>query len=802
MEPNRRGLTELGYILYLDRYALKKNKADYKVGDTALFKFDGSTTLCEITYIDGDEVQIEYTDADGTVVTSIRRDELDVPAELDPVMMWKRVAEHVASTETDKDGWEIKFRLLLEDWKFIPGGRILAAAGVDADLSFYNCYVIPSPKDSKAGIFETANTMSQIMARGGGVGINLSTIRPNYAKTHSTNGRSSGAVSWGELYSVITGLIEQGGSRRGATMLILNDWHPDIEEFIKVKRDMTRITNANISIGISDKFMAAVESGDDWQLIFPDTTHSDYDKDWAGDIEKWRQDKGELAINIHKTVNAANLWNQIIESAWACAEPGLWFKDVANKYSNSWYYAPLVCTNPCGEQPLPDWGVCNLGALNLSKYVDADIKKVLWDELLDDVSTAVRFLDNVIDINPYFMDENKQQQLAERRVGLGTLGLAEMLLKLGMRYGDDDSIEFIDLLYKEIALRAYGTSVELAREKGAFPKFDAELYMESAFIRQFSGLLAESIKKFGTRNVTLLTQAPTGTTGTMVNTSTGIEPYYFWQWNRTGRFGSHSERVPLYDKWVNEHQAGEELPDYFVTAQELAPEDHIKVQATVQQWVDSSISKTCNVPKHYTVAQVGELYKLMYELGCKGGTVYRDQSRATQVLSLETASKTVTRHRPDELTGKTLRKNTPVGTLYLTLNEREDGPFEVFLTVGKAGSELAAQAEALGRLISLILRLPSSDTPHQRLVSIVAQLRDIGSGRALGFGPNRVGSLPDAVAQCLSEYAGITEVVGLPEGEDNGITHPVGDLCPQCGDASFYRIEGCKKCWACGYSEC
>lgn len=805
MELNKRGLTDLGYLLYLDRYAPKKSIEDYEVGDIVLFKLDNSKVIGSILSIDDMSATIRYTDSDNQINnTTLPLTYLDVPTELDPQVMWGRVADYVASAEIDGDPESLvadKFYELLEDWKFLPGGRILAAAGVDATLSFYNCYVIPSPNDSKAGIFKTANRMAQIMSTGGGVGINISTLRPKYAKTASTNGRSSGAVSWGEIYSFVTGLIEQGGSRRGALMLILNDWHPDIEEFIQVKRDMERITNANISVGISDAFMKAVSLDDSWTLMFPNTSHPAYDSEWDGDIQAWVAKYGYKSdsLQVCEQIRAKDLWHKIVESAWTCAEPGLWFIDRANKYSNSWYYSRLVSTNPCGEQPLPEWGVCNLGAINLAKFVVGDI--VDWPELEKCVKLAVRFLDNVITVNHYLYDKNQEQQLGERRVGLGTLGLAEMLIRLKLAYGSPESLLFIDQLYKFIAEVAYNASVSLAKELGPFPKFDKAKYLESEFIKHLPETLQESIAEHGIRNVTLLTQAPTGTTGTMVNTSTGIEPYYFWEWERTGRFGTHKERVAVYDEWLNDNPPSKPLPAWFVAAPHLTPEQHIQVQATIQRWVDSSISKTCNVPHDYTIRQVGELYQLMYQLGCKGGTVYRDKSRSTQVLSKLTDKEAPAkvRSRPDELYGKTYRKNTPVGALYVTINEREDGPFEVFLNVSKAGSELTAQAEALGRLISLILRLPSTKSPQERLADVVAQLRDIGSGRALGFGPNRVGSLPDAVAQVLSDYGHIGHVEGLPEGDE---TNLVGDICPQCGNAKFYRIEGCRKCFSCGYSEC
>jgi ribonucleoside-diphosphate reductase alpha chain len=702
----------------------------------------------------------------------------------------------------------------LDGWKFVPGGRILAAAGTEQQLTYFNCYVIPSPADSRAGIIKTLSQMTEVMSRGGGVGINLSSLRPRYAYVKGVNGRSSGSVSWGGLYSFATGLIEQGGSRRGALMLILNVWHPDVLEFIEAKRTMGRITNANISVGITDDFMAAVKADGDWELVFPDTNDPGYDESWNGDLNDWRA-AGKPVV-VYKTVKARQVWDTIIESAWASAEPGIFFIDRYNQLSNSWYFAPILCTNPCGEQGLPAWGVCNLGALHLGKFVQDG--QVLWDDLRAAVRYAVRFLDNVIDSTPYFFEDNQRQETGERRIGLGSMGLAEMLIRLGLRYGSPESLEFIDQLYRFIAVEAYLASADYAAEKGAFPMFEADPFLQSGFMRGMPEEVRQAVSAKGIRNVTLLTQAPTGTTGTMVNTSTGIEPFYFWTFQRKSRLGTHEETVAVVEEWTQEH-AGETLPDYFVTAMDLGPEEHVRVQAAIQRWVDSSISKTCNVPQYYTVAQTRQLYQLMYELGCKGGTIYRDGSRDEQVLQLreedrkKAAAAIKWRARPATLHGVTYHKDTPVGTAYITVNangEGDEAPFEVFINVGKAGSDVTADAEATARLISLILRMPSPLTPQDRVHDIVGQLRGIGSGRAQGFGKQRVMSLADAVAQVLAEHVGLNsqqELPGLPEMEmvqdAVQLVLPMkGDFCPNCGQASLLHVEGCRKCHNCDYAEC
>jgi ribonucleoside-diphosphate reductase alpha chain len=1074
-------------------------------------------------------------------------------------------------------------------------------------------------------------------------------------------------------------------------MLILNDWHPDVFEFINSKREAGKITNANISVGVSDRLMAAVEADGDWDLVFPDTHHPDYDAEWNGDLDTW-MGKGYPVV-VHRTVKARAVWDAIVESAWASAEPGVFFNERYNKMSNSHYFAPIIATNPCvtgetrlytdkglvrvidlfndetqievtidgrfglpnattpstrvfrtgrkpvfrlttregysiratadhrfmtpggwaelqdlqpgdsvhvlnrkggfgtqgsleegrilgwltgdgtvkhdkgevvlsffgdekqelaplfaeyvnaivepmtatrraypvgvgvvtgrdearvtsmrlydalkptgicdaklrvpeavfqgteamqrgylqalftadggsqgtvatslsvrlassepelleqvqmllsnfgilsriyrnrrpemermmpdgkggkkayltrsqheihisqdsvvrfqreigflterknrlladrlsaykvgpraalfvaqvesitpdgvedvfdvtepithsivanslvihncGEQGLPGFGVCNLGAINLAKFYDADTHDVAWDQLDRAVRYATRFLDNVIDTTFYFIDENKVQQTGERRVGLNNMGLAELMIRLGIRYGSDESLAFIDRLYGLIARASYETSIELAREKGAFPMFQAEPFLRSGFMQTMPEDIREGVRRYGIRNVTLLTQAPNGTTGTMVNTSTGIEPFFSWVYYRKSRLGLHEEQVPIARDWFEANPGATALPDYFVTAMDLTPEEHVHVQAAIQRWVDSSISKTSNLPNHYTVEQTRAFYEYLYKLGCKGGTVYRDGSRDEQVLMLkgderaekemeakasaagetpapaaaanghapvpangaanghasapangaassdgaastgaanggvlahepiriaprqpEAVDPAATPHRvyprPRKLSGTTVSTRTAFGTAYVTMNSDENGcPFEVFITApGKGGSDLQADAEGLGRMISLQLR---TTAPHNRMAMlrlIVEQLQGIGGARAYGLGANRVLSLPDAVARVLADqYLQVPAEQQLdlftpPEVQVSGpivgtptISTPVhgtpvlatptlaaytapvsssgyasgADVCPSCGTVSLLRVDGCRKCSTCGYSEC
>ncbi|MBC7870497.1 MAG: adenosylcobalamin-dependent ribonucleoside-diphosphate reductase, partial [Chitinophagaceae bacterium] len=804
-QAKRNALHELGYKIFLDRYAQKDmTRATLAVGDTVIVVVNSTTGQREVgkvTALDLPTVSIELLD--GEVVT---RDveHVDKPLETEPEQMMDRVAAGIAQVETSPEKqaeWAQKFRWLLDDWKFVPGGRILAGAGTPYELTFFNCFVLPPIHDSRGGIFERLQQMAEIMSRGGGVGINVSTLRPRFSYVKGVNGRSSGAVSWAALYSYVTGLIEQAGSRRGALMVIMNDWHPDVFDFVNSKRTAGQITNANISVNISDPLMQAIKDDGDWELVFPDTSDPDYDELWDGDIHSWRG-MGKK-VNVYRKIKARELWDTIIESAWASAEPGLWFGDRSNKMSNSYYYphGKLIATNPCGEQPLPGFGICNLGALNLACF-DLD-GQVDWEQLGTAVRYGVRFLDNVIDSTPYFFEANYEQQMLERRVGLGIMGLAELLIKCGVRYGSDESVEFIDNLFEFITSNAYLASTEIAREKGAFPAFKADKYLASGFMEKMPTRVREAVKQNGIRNVTLLTVAPTGTTGTMVNTSTGVEPFFSWSYYRKSRLGLHEEKVPLVRDWFAVNPGATELPEYFVTAMSLAPKDHVRVQAAIQRWVDSAISKTSNLPNEYTIEQVSELYQYMYDLGCKGGTVYRDGSRSEQVLMLkgderaesemeaktkkeeahkqpaaETAivaaeknipaaaakaslvsaekiSQVATPHRvyprPVKLQGVTINCATPFGTAYVTMNSDEHGyPFEVFITApGKAGSDLQADAEGLGRMMSLSLRTTDPHNRRDMLKLIIDQLRDIGGSRSIGFGERRVISLPDSVARAM-----------------------------------------------------
>ena len=782
------------------------------------------------------------------------KDENGKAIEETPEQMWRRVAHAIARMEpkSGRDSWEEKFYAAMQDFAFVPGGRILSGAGTGYKVTFYNCFVIPSPHDSRGGILKTLGQMVEIMSRGGGVGINLSSLRPRGARVNKVNGFSSGPCNWAELFSVATkDIIQQGGSRRGALMLMLWDWHPDVEEFITVKQDLTRINGANLSVCVSDAFMDAVAKDADWDLVFPDKTDPDYDTKWDGYLPNWIA-LGKKPI-VQKTVKARAMWDLIATAAWKSAEPGVVFMERYNKWFNNYYYEYVNCVNPCGEEGLPNWGVCNLCSINLSALVN-DNGEMNWERLSEIAKVGVRFQDDVIDADFYVFDEIKKvQQHGERRIGLGTMGLGDALIKMKIRYGSEESLPVIDKIYKTIRDAAYEASVEIAKEKGPFPKIDKKKHLDAYFIKQLPDAVKKKMKKYGVRNSVILQQAPTGSTSLMAGVSSGIEPVYEFEFIRRDRLGEHILRHPLFDAWHEEfvkthgrEPAKEDRPDWFVSANDLTPEDHVYVQATIQKYVDASISKTVNAPATHTVEDVKRLYTLAYKEGCKGIAYMREGSRAgvlTRTEEKPAVKESVptppeVKPRPAVLTGSTYRVETPVGEAYVTVNTNGGNqPVEMFINVGKAGSDVTAMAEALGKIISLTLRMASPLPPMERAKKIASMLVGIGGARSLGFGENRVRSLPDAIAKVIDRHFGffpkrhLSDAAPTGNGNGNGNkpaaqtieeavvnlgAQPIAataavpqesrmvtvDLCPSCGEASLVFEESCKKCYSCGYSEC
>jgi ribonucleoside-diphosphate reductase alpha chain len=707
----------LGYILDIDR---QNNKAKVFIEE-------------EYRGVLDHKEEIES----GIIVRSL--DVIEKPLEVYYEQIAKRNAKglsDVEKTEEKRKEWFEKFYQELSELNFVPAGRVLYGAGAGTEVTYFNCYVMPFVKDSREGISEHRKQVMEIMSRGGGVGTNGSTLRPRNALAKGVNGKSSGSVSWLDDIAKLTHLVEQGGSRRGAQMIMLAVWHPDIIEFIISKMQNPRIlrflientndeqikkaaeeklkftpltetekamyqgiinyknipgyggfseeiikeaedklrtggtysvhnpeflTGANISVCLTKEFMDAVEKDGEFELKFPDIesyTEEEmdyYNEHWheVGDVREW--EKLGYRVKTYRKIKAKELWNLINICATYSAEPGIFFIDNANDMTNAKAYGQkVVATNPCGEQPLAPYSVCNLAAINLAKMVDRKTKTVDFEKLKRTVEIGVRMQDNVIDATPYFLKENKRQALGERRVGLGVMGLHDLLIYCETEYGSEEGNKLIDQLFEVIATTAYRTSIELAKEKGSFPFLVGEsdektnrlreAFINTGYMRRMPEDIRQSILKYGIRNSHLLTVAPTGSTGTMVGVSTGLEPYFSFTYYRSGRLGKFIEvKADIVQEYLKENpDANEnELPHWFVTAMDLTPEAHADVQCVIQRWIDSSISKTVNAPKGYTVEQVEKVYERLYKGGAKGGTVYVDGSRDTQVLTLKAEENTM-----------------------------------------------------------------------------------------------------------------------------------------------------------------
>jgi ribonucleoside-diphosphate reductase alpha chain len=531
--------------------------------------------------------------------------------------MWKRVSSVIEENGSDF------FYELLKDFRFVPGGRILSNMGSKSTIAtYYNCFVIgvraddPSfGNDSRVGILNTLSRMVELTSRGGGVGVNWSTLRPKGTRIRGVDGITDGVMPWIDGTDCMINAIRQGGSRTAALMFILDDWHPDFMEFIC----KGRYRRANYSVNLSDAFMRAVRKDELWYFIFPDTKHPDYDRLWDGNIHKWLS----MGYPVHQkgSCPARKIWNSICTQAYLTGNPGLVFLERHNRHSNTWYLEDAIATNPCGEQILPANGSCNLGAINLVAAWDPDKKGIVYSKLQSIVEGAVRFLDRVIDISPKIYPEIHKKQIETRRIGIGTMGLADILILYKMRYGSPESLILIDEIYSWIRDIAYKASVELAKEKGRAPACDPAKFILGSFIKTLPQDIQEDILKYGVRNMSILTQAPTGTTSILAGVSSGIEPIWSSHYIRKDATGTHEVIHPLFP-----HSDGP-IPDYLVTAKEVSISEHLLVQARVQRYLDASVSKTINLPKEATIEQISKAFDKAYQLGCKGITVFRDGSR-------------------------------------------------------------------------------------------------------------------------------------------------------------------------------
>ncbi len=738
------------------------------------------------------------------------------PGETGPLHLWYRVARAISSVEKEPDYWFEKFFTILFNFKFLPGGRIMHGAGRDDARrrpTLSNCYVIPIEEDSLEGIYRCLTESAMVYRTGGGVGTDLSILRPAGAPVNATVDHSPGATAFMNLLSESTNTVSQAG-RRGALMLTLRVDHPDIEKFITIKNDSGRqkVKYANISVLLTHEFMDAMLNDKNFDLRWPCVPGQ----------------KAEQPVRVYKTVRARDLWNKIIENAHASAEPGIIFWDTMRDYHNVEYANPLSSTNPCGEQPLAAFTACNLGNLNLMKFVNDD-GTFNYKELDACSRIATRFMDDVIDYNMNFhaLDKIKKAVASDRRVGVGITGLADALVLMKIKYDSEKALEVTEKIMQTIRDACYETSIELAKEKGAFPLFKWSGYSKSKFVQSLPQHLREEIKKHGIRNSTVLTVPPVGTGSIVAETSSGIEPIFCTSYTRRVKnddgetFREYKVYHPLIKKLFGDD---EHLPEYVVTAHDIDPYFRVKMQGVIQKYVDSSVSSTVNLPHDIDVKTVADIYITAYKAGLKGITVYREGSREG-ILVTDAAENTprpsdaalkgglVTkdgfhpRTRPKITTGITERIRTGEGNLYVTINEDEGGVCEVFSNIGKAGGNAAAQTEAISRLISLALR--SHIDPRE----IISELKGISGPAPIWENGEQILSTPDAIGKALERYlirkGKIKPAQPLPATKtaepakmtstENGAKTITA--CPDCG-SSVTHETGCVVCYNCGWSKC
>lgn len=778
-----------------------------------------------------------------------------------PNQMWLRLASHLANVEASPElqtTWTQRFLWLLSDFRMIPGGRVMAGVGNPRRVTSANCYVLQSPHDSIEGIFRTAHEMAETYKRGGGCGVDISTLRPAKSPVRNAALTSSGAISFMPLYSMVTGTIGQHG-RRGALMLTIADTHPDVLAFTRIKRDLTTVRFANISVRVSDALIAAVKADAPWPLHF---------------------ENSEDGILINQVISARELWHELITGAWGFAEPGALFWDTVLRYSTSEYAGMgAASTNPCSEIPMGANDTCTLANINLAAFCANPFtpEAHLTIDLSQAVRYTVRFLDNLLTYNAdhHAFPAQREASLLGRRIGVGFTGLGDLLIQLGLRYDSDKAIAFTDRLFADIKETAYRMSVELAIEKGSFPAFDRDRHLSSRYFKEFPPNLIEAIANHGLRNVALLTVPPVGSGAAMAGVTSGIEPVFAFSYiRRSESLSKETFHVdhPLVQEYRRIHHlaADAPLPPAFVTAHEIDPLKRVMLQATIQKHLDQGISSTINLAHDTTPETVDRIYHAAHAAGLKGITVYRERSRegillthgeaaksspekltvlltqalnrlagtvlptdtklseppteaelATLNLAIDQATATGPTQlqllgttpalipRPPMLHGTTMAQPAPEGNLQITINEVNGDPFELIAHGGKAGSDILAWVQALARTASVLLRLQRLPSQAERLELLIEQWRDIAGSRSIGFGPDKVRSGPDGIAQALQRYLALKR----PEIQD--IAEPLstpaqlavfpvtnGNCCPNCRSFSLVLDEGCLRCTECGFKEC
>ncbi|MFT6558072.1 adenosylcobalamin-dependent ribonucleoside-diphosphate reductase [Sneathiella sp.] len=739
---------------------------------------------------------------------------------------WKRIAKALAAPEKSPKKWEKAFYEALEDYKFLPAGRIIAGAGTKRKVTLFNCFVMGDIPDDMSSIFDNLKEAALTMQQGGGIGYNFSTLRPKGAPVHGMGSDASGPLSFMDVWDSMCRTIMSAGSRRGAMMATMRCDHPDIQDFITAKREPGRLRMFNLSVLVTDAFMEAVKKNDSWDLVFEGT--------------------------LYKTVSARTLWDEIMRSTYAFAEPGVIFIDRINRRNNLHYAETISGTNPCGEQPLPPYGACLLGSVNLTKLVKKPFETSAHLDLeqLDGlVRTAIRMMDNVIDVSGFPLEQQAQEANAKRRIGLGITGLADALIMCGIRYGSDEAVSITRQWMAAIRRSAYLASIDLAKEKGAFPLFDKEQYLAGETVQELDADIQDALKKHGIRNALLTSIAPTGTISLLANNiSSGLEPVFSFSYTRNVLMPDgtrKAEEVTDFALRLFRRLKGENvpLPDYFVDAQILKPMDHVKMQAAVQEFVDSSISKTINCPEDISFEHFKDIYLKAYETGCKGCTTYRPNDITGAVLETSKPEENLSQSslpleeptprpkdsfeaggivymtrpldRPGTLPGQTYKLKWPESNhaMYITLNDViQDGrrrPFEIF--INSKNVEHFAWTVALTRMISAVFRrggdvsfvveeLKAVFDPRggawmqgRYVPSLLAAIGDVVETHLV-----QIGFLPDP-AKRDPETNSKRQSVGSPQMQDRtGLQRQ----CPECGEASLIKSEGCDTCASCGFSKC
>lgn len=720
---------------------------------------------------------------------------------------WRRIAVALSQAEANPKKWESIFYDSLTDFKFLPAGRIIAGSGTARNVTLFNCFVMGVIPDSMSGIFDMLKEAALTMQQGGGIGYDFSTIRPKGSVVKGIAADASGPVSFMDVWDSMCRTIMSAGSRRGAMMATMRCDHPDIEEFIDAKSDSKKLRMFNLSVLVSDAFMEALKKGEDWALTFND--------------------------KIYKVTKATDLWDKIMRATYNYAEPGVIFIDRINEANNLRYCETITTTNPCGEQPLPPYGACLLGSINLARLVEypfGENARMDISQLENLVATAVRMMDNVIEVSQFPLEVQKLEALNKRRIGLGVTGLADALLMVGLRYGSDEAVEKTEEWMKLIARSSYKASINLAKEKGAFSLFDPEKLTASGNMKQMDDDIKQAVRKFGIRNALLTSIAPTGTISLYAgNVSSGIEPVFAYSYTRKvlQNDGSHiEEEVVDYAVQMWRDKFGNaQLPDYFVSAQNLTPSDHVKMQAAAQKWVDSSISKTINCPEDISFDDFKEVYMQAYDTGCKGCTTYRPNDVTGSILSVASEEKSKSEkeidgeviymseplERPNTLDGNTYKLRWPDSehAIYVTINDiivnDQRRPFEVF--INSKNMEHFAWTVGLTRMISAVFRRGGD------VSFVVDELKAVFDPRGGAWVNGKyIPSILAAIGGVLEEHM---VKIGFIINSDEMLSHQKDDSskveklkrfkqksCTSCGQFDLQMIEGCMTCRSCGYSKC